>query len=33
MNRKAIDEDLQLAGYNLIVTSETNMKDKDIYET
>jgi transposase len=33
INRKAIDNDLSLAGYNLIVTSETSMKDEDIYAT
>jgi transposase len=31
LNQKAIDKDLQCAGYNLIVTSETSMKDEDIY--
>ena len=33
INREAIDKDLLLAGYNLIVTSETRMKDVDIYST
>ena len=33
MNQAAIDKDLALAGYNLIVTSETSMKDEDIYST
>ena len=33
INQKAIDKDLALAGYNLIVTSETHMKDEDIYST
>lgn len=33
INQKAIDKDLQLAGYNLIVTSETRMTDSDIYST
>jgi len=33
LNQKAIDKDLQLAGYNLIITSETHMKDEDIYGT
>jgi len=33
MNQKAIDKDLSLAGYNLLVTSEINMKDEDIYTT
>jgi transposase len=33
MNKQAIDKDLMLAGYNLIVTSEINMKDEDIYNT
>jgi len=31
INQEAIDKDLQLAGYNLIVTSETRMTDSDIY--
>lgn len=33
LNEKAIERDLKLAGYNLIVTSEINMQDKDVYET
>jgi transposase len=33
VNQKAIDSDLALAGYNLIVTSETRMKNEDIYAT
>ena len=33
MNRAAIDKDLALAGYNLLVTSETQMTDQDIYCT
>lgn len=33
LNQKAIDKDLQFAGYNLIVTSEILMKDEDIYGT
>ena len=33
MNQAAIDKDLALAGYNLIVTSETRMSDEDIYAT
>lgn len=33
INREAIDEDLQLAGYNLLVTSETKMKADSIYTT
>jgi transposase len=33
INREAIDKDLALAGYNLIVTSETRMTDDDIYTT
>ena len=33
INEKAIEEDLKLAGYNLLVTSEIKMKDKDIYDT
>lgn len=31
MNEKKIERDLKLAGYNLIVTSEINMKDSEIY--
>ena len=33
LNQKAIDKDLMFAGYNLLVTSETGMKDQDIYDT
>lgn len=33
MNRAAIDKDLALAGYNLLVTSETQMTDQYIYCT
>lgn len=33
MNQDMIDEDLNLAGYNLLVTSETKMKAADIYAT
>ena len=33
INRDAIDRDLKLAGYNLLVTSETKMKTDDIYST
>jgi len=33
INFQAIEKDLMLAGYNLIVTSEIHMKDEDIYKT
>jgi transposase len=33
LNQKAIDKDLQLAGYNLLITSELEMDDKEMYET
>ena len=33
IDEDAIDRDLKLAGYNLLVTSETRMRDQDIYET
>ena len=33
LNQNAIDKDMQFAGYNLIITSETRMKDDDIYGT
>lgn len=33
INQDAIDKDLELAGYNLLVTSETKMKDVDMYNT
>ena len=32
MNQDAIDKDLRFAGYNLLVTSEIEMKDPDIYD-
>lgn len=32
LNKDAIEKDRQFAGYNLLVTSEYNMKDSDIYE-
>ena len=32
-NQKAIDKDLSLAGYNMLVTSEINMSSIDIYDT
>jgi transposase len=31
INQESIDKDLQFAGYNLLVTSETEMSDEDIY--
>lgn len=31
LNQKAIDKDKELAGYNMLVTSEINMSSKDIY--
>src|SRR5690606_19338282 len=31
INRDAVNKDLQLAGYNLLVTSETKMKAENIY--
>jgi transposase len=31
INQSAIDEDISLAGYNLLVTSETKMPDAEIY--
>jgi transposase len=31
LNEKAIDKDLEFAGYNLLVTSELDMTDRDIY--
>lgn len=31
LNQAKIDEDIRLAGYNLLVTSETKMSDSDIY--
>lgn len=33
LNQDAIDRDLKLAGYNLLVTSELSMSDDDIYDT
>lgn len=33
MNEKAIDKDLKFAGYNLLITSEIEMTDKDMYDT
>lgn len=33
LKQDAIDKDLALAGYNLLVTSETEMEDLDIYNT
>ena len=33
INQKAIDKDLKFAGYNLLVTSETDMSDLDMYNT
>ena len=33
INQVAIDKDLMFAGYNLLVTSEIDMSDKDIYST
>ena len=33
INQEAIEKDLLLAGYNLLVTSEIHMKDEDIYNT
>lgn len=33
INQDAIDKDLKFAGYNLLVTSETEMTDRDIYTT
>ena len=33
INQEAIDKDLKFAGYNLLVTSETEMQDQDIYNT
>ena len=33
INQNAIDKDLKFAGYNLLVTSETEMSDCDIYST
>ena len=33
INEKAIINDLELCGYNLLVTSEINMADEEIYDT
>lgn len=33
INQNAIEKDLMFAGYNLLVTSETEMTDRDIYNT
>ena len=33
INEEVIDEDMKLAGYNLLVTSETKMKAMDVYST
>ena len=33
INQEAIDKDLMFAGFNLLVTSETEMSDTDIYQT
>ena len=33
INEKKIEKDLKLAGYNLLVTSEVDMNDKDMYDT
>jgi transposase len=33
INTQAIEKDLELAGYNTLVTSETNMRNEDIYNT
>lgn len=33
LNESAIEKDKSLAGYNMLVTSEYKMKDKDIYDT
>ena len=33
INQAAIDKDLRFAGYNLLVTSEIEMTDQDIYST
>lgn len=32
INEKAIEKDLRFAGYNLLVTSETKMKDEEMYQ-
>ncbi|MEG1531545.1 MAG: IS1634 family transposase [Lactococcus sp.] len=33
MNQDAIEKDLKFAGFNLLVTSETEMSDTDVYQT
>jgi transposase len=33
INQEAIDKDIRFAGYNLLVTSETDMSDLDMYNT
>lgn len=33
LNQKAIQKDLTLAGYNLLITSEIKMEDREIYDT
>lgn len=33
INEAAIEKDLKFAGYNLLITSETNMSDEEIYRT
>lgn len=33
INQEAIDKDLRFAGYNLLITSETDMSDMDMYNT
>lgn len=33
INNAAIEKDLSLAGYNLLVTSETSMSDQEMYDT
>ena len=32
INEEAIEKDLKFAGYNLLVTSETKMKDEEMYQ-
>jgi len=33
INHEAVEKDLKFAGFNLLVTSETEMSDADIYQT
>jgi transposase len=33
INREVVEKDLKFAGYNLLVTSETRMTDRDVYYT